>query len=360
MKEWHYNFDPVSKQEWIRQIEADLRQKPLESLQSEWWPGEPLVPLVAGEDSNAQFVCLPTALFTRAPLIAEYITTGNAEPAMVNHRILQALKQGVQYIILQTPASSSQFDEAWLTGVHKEMIEVAIQPSMDSHEPISTGVADVYGALTRIARNDSSIPLSAILNPSGVEYTKVDTLRFIYHFPSSGVWDKATAKTFSSFMEDLKEWISHGYDPESFFRKSIITVEADQSYFKHIIQTRVLHLIWNNLKQHFISDAESDFNHYLECHIAPQEQERADHFLIRASMSALAASLCGTQVICIHPSAILDNAEFYERIHRNIHYLLQLESDMYKGVDPLAGAYAIDWYTSSWAQHIWDTIPLEK
>ena len=54
------------------------------------------------------------------------------------------------------------------------------------------------------------------------------------------------------------------------------------------------------------------------------------------------------------------NPEFYERIHRNIHYLLQLESDMYKGVDPLAGAYAIDLYTRSWAQNIWDTISFEK
>lgn len=360
MKEWHYHFDPVSKGEWIRQIEADLRQKPLESMHSEWWPGEPLVPFVAAEDSSSQFVCLPAALFTRVPVIAEYIITGSAASAMVNHKILQALKQGVQYIILQTPASSSRFDEAWLTGVHREMIEVAIQPAMSGHETIIPAIEDKYGALIRIERNNSPIPLSAILKPSGTEDSRLDALRFIYHFPSSGVWDKATAKTFSTLLGDLNQWITHGYDTGAFFGKSIISIQADQSYFKHIIQTRVLHLIWNNLKLHFLGDVVSDSANYLECHIEPLDHEHDDHYLIRASMSALAASLCGTQMICIHHPAMNGNPEFYERIHRNIHYLLQLESDMYKGVDPLAGAYAIDLYTRSWAQNIWDTISFEK
>ena len=360
MKEWHYHFDPVSKEEWIRQIEADLRHKPLESLHSEWWPGEQLLPLLAAEDSNSHFVCLPSGLFTQAPVIAEYISTGSLAPAMVNHKILQALKQGVQYIILQTPTSSVRLDEAWLTGVHREMIDVAIQPAINSQETFHTAIADGQGILLRIERNESPIPLSTIINPSGIGHPGLETMRFVYQFPSSGIWDKATSKTFSTLIEDLKRWTTLGYDPVTFFSKAIISVQADQSYFKHIIQTRVLHVIWNNLKDHFIGDIESEINHNLECHVEPHKDEHADHYLIRASMSALAASLCGTSVICIHAPAINPDAEFYERILRNIHYLLHLESDMYKGVDPLAGAYAIDFYTSLWAQNIWDSIALEK
>lgn len=360
MKEWHYNFNPVSKEEWIRQIAADLRQKPLESLQSEWWPGEPLVPLVAAEDSSSQFVCLPAALFTQAPVIAECIAVGNVAPEIINHIILEALKQGVQYIILQTPSSTSQVDGAWLKGVHREMIEVAIEPAIYNSGSISPAIEDEPGTLTRIARNDSSIPMSELIKASGTEHARLDAFRFIYHFPSSGVWDKATAKTFSTLIEDLKQWMANGFDPGAFFRKSIITIQADQSYFKHIIQTRVLHLLWNNLKDHYASVAGISHNHYLECHIEPLENETPDQFLIRASMSALAASLCGSKVICIHPAALVGNHEFYERIHRNIHHLLHLESNMYKGVDPLAGAYAIDMYTHTWTQKIWEALSLEK
>ena len=360
MKEWHYHFDPVAKEDWIRQIEADLRQKPLESLYSEWWPGEQLRPLLAAEDSSSHFVCLPPALFTQAPVIAAFISTGSMPPAVVNRKILQALKQGVQRIILQTPSSLSQIEEAWFSGVHREMIEVTIQPANRSQETFNTANADGQGISLRIERNESPIPLSTLINPSGIGHPGLETMRFVYQFPSSGIWDEATSKTFSTLIEDLKHWTTLGYDPMTFFSKTIISVQADQSYFKHIIQTRVLHLIWNNLKDHFIGDIESEINHYLECHVEPHTDEHADHYLIKASMSALAASLCGTSVICIHAPALNPDAEFYERILRNIHYLLQLESDMYKGVDPLAGAYALDYYTRLWAQNIWDAIALEK
>ena len=99
-------------------------------------------------------------------------------------------------------------------------------------------------------------------------------------------------------------------------------------------------------------------DHYLECHIYESTQESPEHFLIRASMSGLAASLAGSHTVCIHHSSREETPDLYKRANRNIHHLLQLESAMYKGVDPMSGAISIDYYTRSWTQKIWNALRL--
>jgi methylmalonyl-CoA mutase N-terminal domain/subunit len=159
-------------------------------------------------------------------------------------------------------------------------------------------------------------------------------------------------------IDDLGQWIAYGMDPGTFFSQCILVLEASHSYFKHIIQSRVLHLLRNNLKEHFAAESANTDEHYLECHIESVQAESPDHFLIRASMSGLAASLSGAHALCIHHDENPVTPEYYERIHRNIHHLLNLESGMYKGKDPMAGAYDVDYHTRQWTQKIWDQLSL--
>jgi hypothetical protein len=332
----------------------------VESLQSEWWPGEPLLPLVYGNDPDYEIVNLPALLFTNPPLITECINTSNTTAASVNQKILEALRQGAQSIILRTASSAEPYNAAWTNGVFRDMISVAIEPVMIRAEDLTTLQGDHKDMTIRIARKDNSRPLSEFISLFDRDHSALDSLRFVYHFPSAGLWDQATRKTINGLLGDLSQWIAAGYDTDTFFGQCILLTEADKVYFKHIIQTRVLNLLWLNLREHFSGDRGYGHGHHLECHIETAENEHPDHFLIRASMSALAASLGGTQSLCIHHAHHADVPQFYEHIHRNLHHLLQLESGMYKGVDPLAGAYAIDYHTRQWTSKIWDGLELDK
>ncbi len=357
MKEWEYTFGPVSKEEWIRQIEKDLRQRPVESTYSEWWQGAPLIPFVHKDDVINEIVCLPDYLFTQPPKIAEWIEADALSPDAVNHQILESLQYGVQSIILKTDVVSKSIIKEYLKGVFLEMVSVSIHlPLSKSNDHQTLQENDGIPVLTRIERNDLSYPFSSIVEQIKQRTDGIKLIRLVYRIPSSGIWDIETTKTFQRVMDDLAIWIGNELPAEAFFNQCTLVLEADQTYFKHILQTSVLHLLWQNLKAHFSATNTDHANQYLECHIIPEATEQPDHFLIRASMSSLAASLCGTHSICIHPSTQPTSQAFYKRINRNIHHLLELESGMYRGTDPLAGAYAIDYHTKQMTNRIWEML----
>ncbi|MBP7240064.1 MAG: hypothetical protein KBA14_07545, partial [Saprospiraceae bacterium] len=188
----------------------------------------------------------------------------------------------------------------------------------------------------------------------------ISSLRFIYHFQSTGNWIEKTTATFNTLIADLQEWNANGFETSAFFSQCTLTLEADQDYFKQIIQTRSLHVLWQNLNMYYCKDVQLVDGRYLETHIGQKKDEKPDLFLVRASMSALAASLAGAGAVCIHHSIEESTPLFYQRINRNIHHLLELESGMYKGTDPLAGAFSMDFHIKRWVTRIWDGLNLGK
>lgn len=358
MKDWAYTFDAVSKEQWIRQIESDLRQKTVASLQSEWWPGEPLIPLLHRDDVGAESVSLPASLFTQPPIIVEWISTSGQQASSINQKIHDALRQDTQSLIFFAADSANWFNEEWFNGVFKDMITVSYQ--IENFEESTFQLFEKIGTndLIRIRREVSSPSIERLLTQTDQDLSMLGSVRFIYQIGSSGVWDLNTSVVLNRLIEDLADWTKLGFQPAAFLDQCILSLEADKTYFKHIIQTRVLHLLWHNLKVHFIRETDEIPDQYLECHIYKSAQESPDHFLIRAAMSALAASLAGSHTMCIHHSSRENATDLYRRANRNIHHLLQLESSMYKGVDPLSGAYSLDYYSKSWTQKIWDALRL--
>ena len=356
MKEWTYTFDAVSKEQWIRQIESDLRQKTVASLQAEWWPGEPLIPLLHSEDGSDEPITLPASLFNQPPIIAEWISTAGHEASSVNQKILDALRQDTQTLILGLPDDSTWNHEGWFDGVFKDLITVSFE--IEDFKETTFGLLEKIEPtdLIRINRKVSSPAIGQLLQPDNQQPSIHGSIRFIYRIESTGVWDEHVAKVINKLIEDLIEWTRLGFHAAAFFQQSILSLDADKVYFKQIIQARVLHLLWQNLKSHFTSESSNIPSQYLECHIWPSAQESSDHFLIRAATSGLAGAMSGFHTMCIHHSNKEDAPDFYNRANRNIHHLLQLESSMYKGVDPLSGAYSIDYYAKAWTQKIWNAL----
>ncbi len=362
MNDWAYTFDPVSKKAWIEQIEKDLRGKPLDYLLDEWWPGEPMQPLLHQEDAATSIVRLPDHLFKSPPRITELIKISKYAASEVNDQLLEALKFGAENIIIQCDSLNDLPLEAWLKDVHLEMVSIQLEPSnfsVDNVRSIRNYLPK--GVKVRINRNaDRSVELDKIITSIVASEISPETVCFVYNFPSTGAWNDTTAQTLNLLLTDLSQWDAAGLDQLKFFNQTSLKLEGDPSYFKQIVQTRVLHLVWQNLIASKNLDSKISNDTYLECHIHDAEDKNPDQYLIRASMSGLAASLVGTPVLCIHHLSMLANEDFYKRSNRNIHHLLHLESNMYQQTDPLAGAYTIDNYTMQWTEKIWAALNIEK
>jgi len=177
---------------------------------------------------------------------------------------------------------------------------------------------------------------------------------FEYDFTSTGNWIETATQVFQRLLSDKLQWESMD-SATSFFEKCILKLDADVQYFKHVIQSRVLHLLWLNLTREHSSSSNIPA-HHLECHIRPKAGEKPEHYLIRSSLSALAATLTGTPSLCIHHLQDASVPDFYKRIDRNVHHLLHLESSLPGGRDPLAGAYTLDFYTRNWTERIWNQL----
>ncbi len=362
MKDWEYTFDPVSKAEWIRQITSDLKQKPIEALMGEWWKGESRWPLLHAEDMDDERVRLPDFLFNKPPQITEHISVAGASPKAINQAILTALQFGTQSIILQVPATEEIFKPDWIKDVHLDWIIFQIVQDELSEAPLTSFIESLpEHSLYRVLRGPSAKPLSTILRGSKPNaLIGINAYRFVYNFPSIGNWIEKSTITLNALIDDLHQWNAKGFETSAFFKQCILAVEADQDFFKQIIQTRSLHVLWQNLNQHYSETAMVSNDRYLETHIEQKNKEKPDLFLVRASMSALAASLAGTGSLCIHQSKEDTAPLFYHRINRNIHHLLELESGMYKGIDPLSGAYSIDFHLKHWATSVWSHLALDN
>ena len=356
MKEWKYTFEPISKTKWLEQAEKDLKGKSFESLQSEWWPGETLVPVHFKEDLSDQIVSLPGTFFQQPPLLMEWIDVSLSDGFESREKIIRALEYGAQALVLDVNVNKSPDFDLLLKGVFTDIVELAINilPDQIGNEVSIPGVLPP-GILIRLNRNtmQSSDFLKTAIELQDVGNTK--TFQFIYSIGSGGNWAKNVVEIFKILKNDLDHWVEVNGSAVEFFQQCILKIEPEEIYFQQIIQTRVLQLLWihfaSALDTHHISP-----NSIIECHIRSDEPKDPDQYLIRAATSTLAAAMTGVKAICIHHLINEDIPSFYQRINRNIHHLLTLESGIYKGTDPLTGSYTIDYYTKKWTRDILEQI----
>ena len=350
MANWEYTFKPVPKSEWIRQIEKDLGAKTIDSLNTEWWPGEFISPMHHQEDIKGSFVALPDHYFSQPPLITEWIDTRHHPPDAINSKVIQSLNYGVQSIILDAQNLSENQYDLWLKDVYPDMIDISVNFSESIFE---TNLFENNNPNINIripGSKDLSLPVRQI---ETFESNKFKSFRFVYDVPISGNWIEAVVDVFKRIKNDMTNPEIKKKDDVSFLKKCILLITPDSNYIKNLIQLRVLQLLWLNFTRlHFNSD--EPLPSPVECHIAGTDPLSPDDHLIRASSIAMSVALTGAHSLCIHDQENVP--EFYSRINRNIHHLLNLESEIYTGKDPLAGSYAIDYYTERWTKAIWDKI----
>ena len=353
MKEWKYTYDTVNKSEWIDQIKKDLKDGPIEKLFSEWWPGETRIPFHHKEDVPSDPVVLPAQFFDSPPQIIEWITP-SPHSNLVQMQISASLNYGAQSIIVEQVDSVEVEYAAWLRGVFPEMIHLALNTDV---EKVKSDISWLSGLPTpssvRIERGNIS---SSTFMATGweLERSSGHPVKFIYRFTPSD-WIESTTRKLKQILNDLHHWANEGLDAGSYFSKCILVYDSPKEFFLQLIEVRSLQLLWLNILDQYHAGFTSGRSP-VEFHIRPLNETDPNLYLVRAATSSLAASLSGVQGICIHHLTSEGTPDFYTRVDRNTHHLLHLESEMYKGSDPLAGSFTLDYYTRKWAEEIYQNL----
>jgi hypothetical protein len=351
MNDWVYDFPPTPKADWIRQIERDLKGKPLSSLHQEWWAGATLDPIHHADDQQTR-VSLPAHLFAAPPLIMEAIDAKNLNAESLNRRLLEALQFGAQRITLLINESLLDQHEVWLQGIYPDMLTWYIDGDQISAATINRFASKAPGHIFQTIKRNKDTSFESIVQHRLAEGIP---LRWLYDIPNDGNWIEACAEVFNRIQNDAKTWHAMT-ERDDHLSRCELHIEAATDYVKCLIQLRTLHLLWQNLAADNSSGVtKSIANNYLFSHIKPNTGESPDAFLIRATTAAVAAFLGGVSGLCIHP-LVESSPNHYLRINRNIHHLLHMESGLPRQTDTMAGAYAIDYYTAAWTSAIWEKL----
>ncbi|HEX5113151.1 MAG TPA: hypothetical protein VFV79_09905, partial [Saprospiraceae bacterium] len=183
MQKWEYTFPQTSEESWIRQVEKDLKGKPVESLYSEWWPGEPLVPF--HYSNGAEPIILPDFLFKHAPQVTEAIDFDGKASDQINNILHEALQFGTQTFLVTKEDAATEL-EGMLDGIFSEMINWHFY----AHEnvlPIYSRLVSLTPDTTfmRIKRSGPDVDLNTAFREKNLDSSNI---KFEYTFPADGNW----------------------------------------------------------------------------------------------------------------------------------------------------------------------------
>jgi len=347
------SFTPISKETWLKKVEAELKGKTLESLNWES-AGLSFSPCYHQEDA-IQISPLGKATPGNTWEIGAYIYVEEAEKAQ--ERALEALKHGAKALY-------------WDFSTKKPSISVAtllrdIQPewiSMTWNLP-----ADQVGAITR--------QLILWVKEQGFSPEKVSCT--VPYFPEQNdLWESLRTQWpvcqpsiglpvlgkygEAETVEYLAGLLFQGNAYlESMSRDSApkicFSLELGDSFYLNLAKIRALKSCWLQVQQAW----DSKWIHFpaIEVHhTARTIGEDAHHNKIQASAQAFAAVSGGADRLYIYPSDLREHpagTPFSRRIALNTQHLMQVESYMDQVADPAAGSYFLEAITQQLAEASW-------
>ncbi len=168
-----------------------------------------------------------------------------------------------------------------------------------------------------------------------------------YHIQEAGA--NATlelAFTLADGLEYVKTALSKGLDIDSFAPRLSFFFGIGMNFFMEIAKLRAARFLWAKLMSQFNPKNPRSMTLRTHCQTSGWSLTAQQPYnnIIRTTIEAMAAVLGGTQ--SLHTNA-LDEAialptDFSARIARNTQIILQEESQVCRSVDPLAGSYYIE------------------
>jgi methylmalonyl-CoA mutase len=350
-------FPPITKQQWLAEIEKDLKGKPYDMLRHTTPEGISLEPFYHSDDRPTQRPAFSAGQTNNDWEIGEDIVVSNAKKA--NQQLLTALNGGVnapRLIFAKSPTLVSL--EIILKDVNLAYISLHLAGKMAPEKVLLN--LHLIAQQKKISPNNlkgslqfnlTSLKINELVDL--IEFTD-NTLSNFKIFTIAGNDLAIMTKNSASLVHQL---IENKISIEKIQAQVQFSLEIGQSYFYEIAQLRALKLVWANIlaaygcKNATIPTIQARFR-------LDAQKEDAHSNMIRATTQALSAAIGGVTSLTVLPSDAItgETTDFARRIARNVQHLLKMESYLDKVIDPAAGSYYIEHLTDALAEKTWQEI----
>ena len=179
----------------------------------------------------------------------------------------------------------------------------------------------------------------------------------IYYYPTTSnnynsKSDNEIVNELSEIFNDIIQEIDQSDNIQSKAREFRITRYLSKDIIKEIAIRRAISLLWNNTLAGF--DLEKiELKVHATC-IAEENKELESKY-IAISSKGLTAVMAGYESVYIAPASE-EKRVFHQRISRNIHHLLSMESFIQKSNEAFKGSYQIERIAKEIAEKCWKNI----
>lgn len=391
-KDFFKDFPPISTQEWMDKINADLKGADFErKLVWRTQEGFNVRPFYRTEDlKNINHLgTLPGEFpFVRGndKEMNEWFVRQNIKvitPKEANKKALDALNRGADSIgyILDCKTEYTKEDiKDLLSGFYLEIIEVNFIHATGKVLPHFLELIEESGVdKTKVKGSFSFDPFSS-LNCRGSfkksakqAYEKAKMLiELTSDLPNFKVVD-IKAKTFnnagSSIVQELGFALAEGVELidnllvqglgiEQITTKLRFHFAVGTTYFMEIAKFRAARLLWAKIVEAYKPKNHDYCKMFIHAENSAWNKTIYDPYvnMLRTQTESMSAIIGGVDSFVLKPfnDCFEESAEFSERISRNQQLLLKEEVNLDKVVDPAGGSYYIEYLTDAIAENAWN------
>jgi methylmalonyl-CoA mutase len=387
------DFPPVSKQEWMEKIAADLKSGDFNSTMI-WKSSEGfnIMPFYGKEDiENLPHHKVRPGEF---PFIRGNRTSGNkwrirqdinvSGYREANRKALELLKSGVDSIgfVISDPdsATAGNFD-ILLKGINPEITELSFYPlgkAKEIVEAFSAYISKYNFDPSKIRGAVEADPVGRLMVngtlcipvEQGLDYlasvagltNSLPGFRAI-HIKASELRNAGAgvitelAFAIASGSEYIARLKKRGIEPAISASKIRFSFGTGNSYFMEIAKMRAARLLWSTVMNHYCPGDPGAAKMEVHCVSTRLDKSVSDPHMniLRTQTEAMAAILGGADSVTVEPFDIVSGTTdgFSERIARNQQIILREESFFDKVADPAGGSYYIENLTSLIAENAW-------
>ncbi|GIV44753.1 MAG: methylmalonyl-CoA mutase [Bacteroidia bacterium] len=363
-------FSPVSSEEWMKQIEKELKGKSPEIIN--WKISDNLIlkPFYLADEVSVSKAKEKVSLSQQRE-ICEYIKV--LQPETANKQALKALMQGanaLHFNCINADISSDYFEQL-LNEIQWQYIHI--------HFTINQG-EDFVKALNewciKNKINTSNLKGSICFDiyhrelVKGIAADEKDFELFIScvnkFFPAlSNICVNATSylNAGADVIQELAYTCAHLNEYLNLFNntnllKKInsiqIQIAVGSNYLVEIAKLRVLRMLLASIMDKY--DLKNELFIYAFTAKINKSHKDAYNNMLRATTEVMSAIIGGANQISVLPYDEIsgETSDFSQRIARNISLILSEESYLDKVIDPAAGSYLIEKLTNDLAERAWE------
>jgi methylmalonyl-CoA mutase len=357
-------FPEISRAEWLKKIEADLKGAAVEQL---FWNLDSeisLAPIHHADDRKDKAIFSGINKKTNDWEIGAYVTIG--APKQANSEALDGLRGGVTALQLNLEMlPTDETFEQLFEQIETDYISTHLNPAQ--HDPVVV-LSGFKKLLKQREKNLGKTRGSLCFDP--LEQGDLEkAFKLLQTFGSviprfkliqitapafSGIENITTdlAQMLAKGSELLAAFEEEGFDLELVCNHFKCALFIGTNYFASLAQVRALRILWANLASAYSLENQQI---EIEVHLAPDaHKENPNDNMIQASTQAMSAALGGADRILIPPSGATQGDIFFQnRIARNVQHLLKMEAYLDRVVDPAKGSYFIENLTERIAENAW-------